>query len=176
MKIVVTALFAITLMINIMQTVNAETVKGHYRKNGTYVQPYNRTTRNHTNIDNYSYNPRTDTPKYYNTPSYTPPSRPSNALLSIPSVNTETVEGHYRKNGTYVQPYNRTTRNHTNIDNYSYNSRTDTPKYYNTPSYTPPSRPSNALLPIPLSTIPSNTIPVNIIPANSSPTALHLKR
>jgi len=35
---------------------NYHTVKGHYR-NGTYVQPYNRTNPNSTNVDNYSTKP-----------------------------------------------------------------------------------------------------------------------
>jgi hypothetical protein len=48
-------------------------VKGHYRKSGTYVQPYKKTSENKTVRDNYSYkgnyNPhtgKTGTKKYKN--------------------------------------------------------------------------------------------------------------
>lgn len=40
-----------------------ETVRGHYKSNGTYVEPYERTLKNNTTIDNFSfygnYNPYT---------------------------------------------------------------------------------------------------------------------
>jgi len=36
-------------------TAFAEYVSGHYRKNGTYVNGYNRSDRNDTVRDNYSY-------------------------------------------------------------------------------------------------------------------------
>lgn len=39
--------------------------------------------------------------------------------LSLFSVAQEHVGGYYRKNGTYIQPYQRTYANHTKLDNYS---------------------------------------------------------
>ena len=39
--------------------------------------------------------------------------------LSLLSVAQEHVSGYYRKNGTYVQPYQRTYANNTRLDNYS---------------------------------------------------------
>lgn len=60
-------------------------VRGYYRKDGTYVQPYERTRPNSTTSDNYdtpgNYNPNTGriTPEprseqpLYRAPTYTPP-------------------------------------------------------------------------------------------------------
>lgn len=33
---------------------HADTVNGYFRKNGTYVEPYQRSNRNNTTLDNYS--------------------------------------------------------------------------------------------------------------------------
>jgi len=33
---------------------HADTVNGHFRKNGTYVESYQRSNRNNTTLDNYS--------------------------------------------------------------------------------------------------------------------------
>ena len=40
--------------------------------------------------------------------------------LSVPAKADQHVEGYYRSNGTYVQPYNRSEPNGTVTDNYSY--------------------------------------------------------
>jgi len=39
-------------------------VKGYYRSNGTYVQPYRRTRPNSTKLDNYSYPGNSNPNKY----------------------------------------------------------------------------------------------------------------
>lgn len=56
-------LLVLVLMLSIVPIAHATHVRGHYRSNGTYVAPYNRTRANYTKIDNYStrgnYNPYT---------------------------------------------------------------------------------------------------------------------
>src|SRR3990167_8036694 len=50
-------LFFLSLIIalSISDTALAEYVRGHYRKNGTYVSGYHRSDRNSTVTDNYSF-------------------------------------------------------------------------------------------------------------------------
>ena len=79
MKISIAVILASSTVITMIPTANAEWVNGYQKSNGSYVQGHHRTTRNNTNVDNYSYNPRTDTPKYYSSPSYSSPS------YSVPS-------------------------------------------------------------------------------------------
>ena len=72
-------LIALLLAISFLLTTTlayAEYVRGYYRSNGTYVQGYNRSDRNATVRDNYSYkgnvNPytgKTGTNYYRNSPS-----------------------------------------------------------------------------------------------------------
>ena len=56
-------LLVLVLMLSVVPIAHATHVRGHYRSNGTYVTPYNRTRANYTKIDNYStrgnYNPYT---------------------------------------------------------------------------------------------------------------------
>ena len=62
--------------------------------------------------------------------------------ISIPTLSiAEWVNGYYKNNGTYVEGYNRSNRNNTVRDNYSYDGNTNpytgstgTNKYYNNPS------------------------------------------
>ena len=86
-------------------------VSGYYKKNGTYVQPYFRTTPNPTNLDNFStkgnVNPYTGKPGwvepdgkyntlYYNTSSYSPQKNlseyPINSKLPIQNKNRTYIE------------------------------------------------------------------------------------
>lgn len=64
-------------------------VKGHYRKDGTYVRPHTRRTR----------------PKS----AHTIPSQRTGPRPSLPQdvVLTTGVRGHYRADGTYVRPHRR---------------------------------------------------------------------
>jgi hypothetical protein len=71
-------LFVLTLALGILLTlslpVSARTsVKGYYRKNGTYVAPHSRTSPNHNFYDNWSTkgnsNPYTGQPGYKTSPS-----------------------------------------------------------------------------------------------------------
>lgn len=48
-------LFVMSLLTISVSSSYAQTnVRGYYKKNGTYVQPHQRSTRNNTNWDNYS--------------------------------------------------------------------------------------------------------------------------
>jgi len=86
-------------------------INGYYRSNGTYVEPYVRSSPNSgsssTNTSSYS------TPSY-STPTYSTP--------SANTVNPESVwvNGYYRSDGTYVEGYYRTAPNNTVLDNYSH--------------------------------------------------------
>jgi hypothetical protein len=76
-------------------------VSGHYRGNGTYVQPYYRSD-------------------YGSLGSFSRPSHDyvyRNPYAAYPSVS---VRGYYRSSGTYVAPYVRTPANNTVTDNLSY--------------------------------------------------------
>ena len=53
-------LIAILLVLGLVGSASAEYVRGHYRTNGTYVQGYNRSNRNNTVRDNYSYKGNTN--------------------------------------------------------------------------------------------------------------------
>lgn len=62
-------------------------------------------------------------------------------LLSTPAMAQQQVNGYYRSNGTYVQPYVRSTPNYTVQDNYSYYGNTNpysgqqgTNHYYSNPT------------------------------------------
>ncbi|MBO6271574.1 hypothetical protein J6O48_02200 [bacterium] len=47
-------LLVLVLMLSVVPIAHATHVRGHYRSNGTYVTPYNRTRANYTKMDNYS--------------------------------------------------------------------------------------------------------------------------
>jgi hypothetical protein len=55
MKKLITAILAVGLLIGFAGAAMAERVSGHFRSNGTYVQPYTRSNPNSTVIDNYSF-------------------------------------------------------------------------------------------------------------------------
>ena len=61
-------------------------VDGYYRNNGTYVQPYRRTSPNQTNVDNYSF-PGNANP---NTGTFTPYKKNSSGGLRAPINNKGT--------------------------------------------------------------------------------------
>ena len=70
------------LLTFIGEGVNAEVnVKGYYRSNGTYVQPYTRTSPNNSIYDNYSY-PGNFNP---NKGTFTPKTSPYGNKFSSPS-------------------------------------------------------------------------------------------
>lgn len=73
MKYLILVAIAVVALAN---TASADWVNGYYRSNGTYVQGYNRSSRNNTVTDNYSFygnrNPYTGsigTNKYTSNPS-----------------------------------------------------------------------------------------------------------
>lgn len=74
MKKILTLVVALIMIFGFSLVVDAATyVRGYTRSNGTYVQPYYRSTSNYTKADNYSsygnYNPYTGkkgTIKYWN--------------------------------------------------------------------------------------------------------------
>lgn len=47
-------LLVLVLMLSVIQTAYANHVRGYYRKDGTFVNGYNRTRPNSTKFDNYS--------------------------------------------------------------------------------------------------------------------------
>ena len=59
-------------------------------------------------------------PSYYTTPNISVPSSSVNSFYSTnTNPNHVQVDGYYKSNGTYVEPYNRTARNTTIDDNFS---------------------------------------------------------
>jgi len=77
---------------------HAEWVSGHFRSNGTYVQPYRRSDFGIVNSSPGDFTYR-------------------NPYAAKPSVH---VDWYYRRNGTYVAPHYRTPANNTLADNLSY--------------------------------------------------------
>jgi hypothetical protein len=53
-SLVVLLMVIIGLFVSVNPVVAAVKVRGYYRKNGTYVQPYRRSNSNWTRYDNYS--------------------------------------------------------------------------------------------------------------------------
>ena len=70
-KLVASLLLALVAMTASASVALAERVSGYQRRDGTYVQPYNRSPRNNTPTDNYNFkrntNPNTGEPgsNYY---------------------------------------------------------------------------------------------------------------
>lgn len=93
-------------------------VGGYTRSNGTYVAPHTRTAPNNSTYDNYG-SSRAPSTTYraqplYGAPAQTQPSCSGYSCYGQPSSTTtrprtNRVEGHTRSNGTYVQPYYRST-------------------------------------------------------------------
>lgn len=87
-------------------------VRGYYRSNGTYVQPHERTSPNHTITDNYSYpgNYNPNTGKITGGDSnWKPPSSTYNS--SYNSSSSKSTESYNSSTGTYAvsSPYTRVT-------------------------------------------------------------------
>jgi hypothetical protein len=137
-------LFILLVVLLSIYNYSQVSVRGYYRKNGTYVQPHVRTAPNSTVTDNYSYrgnyNPNTE---YNTTSSNHSPSTTYNYYnnsSSTPNYDKEWVNGYYRRDGTYVSGYyrkKRTTMTSSNNSNYGYNSNSNnynrsTKKYVNT--------------------------------------------
>lgn len=119
-------------------------VRGYYRKNGTYVQPHVRTYPNSTVTDNYSYrgnyNPNTEynTISSNNSPSTT--YNYYNNSSSTSNYDKEQINGYYRHDGTYVNGYYRKkTKTSISYNNSKYvyndnsnNNKNSKKKYVNT--------------------------------------------
>jgi hypothetical protein len=112
MKQIFTILFFFVFLFSFAQTnSNHVYVSGHYKSNGTYVQPYYRTAPNSTNRDNFS--TRGNTNPYTGQAGYiTPDSNTSS---------TYTTKSYLNSNTTYPKPNYNTTS--TNVSNNSYNSK-----------------------------------------------------
>lgn len=94
-------------------------VKGYYRKDGTYVKPYVRTSPDRNPYNNYSfpgnYNPNTDKISTGNTETYL-----KNYYDKPKSTAQVRVKGYYKKDGTYVRSHTRTKPDGNPYNNYSY--------------------------------------------------------
>lgn len=67
-------IIAVATMLAICAPAFAQTyVKGHYRKNGTYVQPHVRSNPNATKADNYGPSPRARSSSSYAPSTYSSP-------------------------------------------------------------------------------------------------------
>lgn len=128
-------LFILLILLLSIYNYSQVSVRGYYRKNGTYVRPHERTYPNSTITDNYSYrgnyNPNTE----YNTISSS--NSPStiynyyNSSSSTSNYNKEWVNGYYKRDGTYVSGYYRkknTTSKSSNSSNYVYSSNSNQDK------------------------------------------------
>ena len=92
MRFVSFALVGVFLFSLFTSQVSASTYTGgHYRSNGTYVQPYYRSNSNNTRLDNYStrgnYNPYTGS-KGYTSPYKSTYTAPTYKSYSSPSYGT----------------------------------------------------------------------------------------
>ncbi|WP_223601672.1 SH3 domain-containing protein [Chryseobacterium sp. GVT01B] len=116
-------------------------VRGYYRKDGTYVRPHERTAPNSTITDNYSYRGNYNPNLEYNTISTRNSSSTYNYYdNSSANYDKEWVNGYYKTDGTYVNGYYRkkrkTTTSYSSNSTYNYynksNSTYSTKKYVNT--------------------------------------------
>ena len=108
------------------------TVKGYYQKDGTYVNPHIRTAPNRNPYDNFSFpgnynpntgritlgNPSTYLNRYYSKSGGSVSHSPAGGL--VPGMGNVTVNGYYRKDGTYVMPHIRTTPDGNPYNNFSF--------------------------------------------------------
>lgn len=92
-KIIAGLVFGLFVAVIGAQAALAVSVKGYYKSNGTYVQPYNRTSPNKSLFDNYStkgnYNPysgKAGTVNPYKVPTYTAPK------ITVPSYKAPTYK------------------------------------------------------------------------------------
>ncbi len=97
------------------QTTN---VKPHVRKDGTFVQGYQRSSPISTKVDNYStsgnvnpYTGRSGTQDPYQQPSYGTGSSSTYRAPSYDAPKTTTVRPYVRKDGAVVQGYSRSSPN-----------------------------------------------------------------
>ena len=84
-KYLILALIIVGLFLLTLPTFAYVNVKGYYRSNGTYVQPYVRSSPNALKYDNYGYRPGGSS---YN-PSYYAPTRNYQPSWYVPSYNTD---------------------------------------------------------------------------------------
>jgi hypothetical protein len=96
------ALAAVILMT--AAAAQAEWVSGHFRSNGTYVQPYYRSDSRSFSTGGFGSSTQRDF-------AY------RNPYAATPSVQ---VDGYFRQNGTYIEPHYRTPANGTITDNLNY--------------------------------------------------------
>ncbi len=109
-------------------------VKGYFKKNGTYVQPHYRTAPDGNLYNNWSasgnVNPYTSktgsgsSNNYLKDYYYSKPKGGSNYTFSSKSIfplenRTNLVKGYFRKNGTYVSSYNRSSSNRKSHNNWN---------------------------------------------------------
>lgn len=87
-------------------------VKGYYRKDGTYVQPYHRSSPNSTEEKG-----ATKTEDRSNHPDKKADKQTDKQVDK--KEGDVSVKGYYRKDGTYVKPYHRSSPNKTDADNWS---------------------------------------------------------
>lgn len=90
-------------------------VKGYYRKNGTYVAPY---TRSSPSSSTYKSNPSPYS------------SSPSIPIIPLDSVK---VDGYYRRDGIYVRPHYRSAPDDDLSNNYGQPSYGQRKEYENSP-------------------------------------------
>jgi len=113
-KIVTTIVMVIFAIITFAQTTT--TVKPYYKKDGTYVSGYTKTTPDCTKANNYSTKPNTNpntgksgtvTPVYMINPSYSKPTTPSYPTYNNKTVYTGSKGGKYyinsNGNKTYIK-------------------------------------------------------------------------
>ena len=113
-------------------------VRGYYRKDGTYVSPHYRSAPDGTPYNNYSFpgnynpntgsitpgNPQTYLDRYYNRSSYNSTSYDFDKLLKDIENGYKTssdvnVRGYFRSDGSYVAPHVRTAPDGNPYNNYS---------------------------------------------------------
>jgi hypothetical protein len=129
------------LLILISQIVIGQVhVNGYYRSNGTYVEPYTRSSPNSNPYDNYSY-PGNTNPYTGKTATGDPDIYIKNLYNrnNPPSSSDVWVNGYYRDDGTYVKGYWRSAPNGNPSDNYTSrknsNSYSENTSLYNSNPY-----------------------------------------
>lgn len=90
-------------------------VKGYTKKDGTYVQPYHRSSPTSSTEDKKATR-ATETSNSVNKEVTKESARKNSASQKEGDVS---VKGYYRKDGTYVKPYHRSSPNKTDKDNWS---------------------------------------------------------
>lgn len=94
-------------------------VKGYYRKDGTYVQPYHRSSPTATEDKSAkTVEPSNHMDKKADKKTDNKVDKKADTKLDKKEGDVS-VKGYYRKDGTYVKPYHRSSPNKTDADNWS---------------------------------------------------------